>query len=747
MEMGDWPFDGKTIIGMNLLEMIDWVDKSWRVLDRSLPRVEQNREIIALPPLQRSSVWRPKQVVDLWDSLIRGLPIGTFYLVKRPSGDQKVVGSEDKTIPTGLPGYDLLDGQQRIRALLVGAIGFPEEKRCLWVDLGDKDTVRGFGLHITSKGQPFGYDPKTGTKRDLKQRRAAREKLEKNGKVFCKGREAYDHELFNEEVTQNGNRLCPQPPFPYVHSEYIFTLPVLLSEWRKGSSDCSDEDRFAALRAAVGNGPSDEAVISLHEAFKRIQKAEVALLRVDSQSREDLLELFQRIGAGGTPLSIEERLYSIYKHDCPEIRDAVNEIYGKIGQVLPPTKIASTAIRIAFVQSAESNEDRNYAPDVARFSKMLVDEKEKKFRDWLYRLIPARSQGVDEKGILLRSFETIKMLLWYEDNAGDFWIPEVLLASLPAELWQVLTFWAVRHPEPANAERSRKEAVRFALFWYLSVFNNEKAARWAFDHIKKIGEFKDFPGAALYELFTGKHEDYCAHKLIPSKEFNSKLLYKETAPCATYEKEGSSWKTDEERFGQGDSRNVLGSHWWWNGKKMLPWLQKDYIRNVFKDYVPLTDHEDDVPYDVDHICPYKDWRDDWRNMEQRLEVGEELKKKIYKCRDAVGNGIGNLQILSSSENRRKQDEDLATKLPFSLNDNVPPTEVDLKAMADFAFNPEDRELWLKVSKPGEVSKRQWNEDRLAAFQQAVEQRAAWLYQRFHDELDYERWTSKPGLVE
>ena len=68
-------------------------------------------------------------------------------------------------------------------------------------------------------------------------------------------------------------------------------------------------------------------------------------------------------------------------------------------------------------------------------------------------------------------------------------------------------------------------------------------------------------------------------------------------------------------------RNDIGSEWWWNGKKLLPWLQKEYIRRTFPGYAPLTDHEDDVPYDIDHICPQSDWGEDWRNVQRRLDVG------------------------------------------------------------------------------------------------------------------------------
>jgi hypothetical protein len=66
------------------------------------------------------------------------------------------------------------------------------------------------------------------------------------------------------------------------------------------------------------------------------------------------------------------------------------------------------------------------------------------------------------------------------------------------------------------------------------------------------------------------------------------------------------------------------------------------------------------------------------------------------------------------------------------------------AMADFAFAPEHKELWKRVSRPGPVAARRWNEDRLQAFQKAVELRATWLYQRFYDDLNYQTWTSPEG---
>jgi len=62
-------------------------------------------DIISLPTVQRGFVWKPYQIENLWDSLLRGYPIGAFVL--SPKKDD--------------PGqYELLDGQQRASAICLG---------------------------------------------------------------------------------------------------------------------------------------------------------------------------------------------------------------------------------------------------------------------------------------------------------------------------------------------------------------------------------------------------------------------------------------------------------------------------------------------------------------------------------------------------------------------------------------------------------------------------------------------------
>jgi len=751
--MPEWPVftGGQSVAGMKLLDLIDWVWQSSGVLNNEPGPV--GMPIVALPPVQRSAVWRPRQVVNLWDSLMRGLPIGTLYLVEQPVGPRNVIRlTANETVEFSGAGFDLLDGQQRVRALLIGAYGFVEEKRCLWVDLGGEGAEQSSRLHLTSKAQPFGYDARTGEKLSVDKRRNARREIEpKNCALRCIGeageRPAYDLDLFEgcvalylikDPVVREGTAIT-QPPLPFeAHAGQTFQLHELLGAWRGRAQD-NEEAGITALRSRTGDLPRSEALKTLHEAFCNVARAEVALLKVNPESfrdrDQDMLTLFERIGAGGTALSGDERLYSIYKYHVPKIRDAVDAIYRRVGRVLPPTKIAATALRVS---NARTNVPQYTTPSVVDFAKAMAAVPRSELRQQLDLLIPMNSNDADGgRELLSNSFVAVRTLLSYAEDAGDFWIPDVLLVALPAELWQVLVFWAVSYPEPADLKLCREEAVRFALFWYLFVWNNERAASWAFQYIKlnKSGRM-NFPGAALYRRFIGTIAgDSCAYALVPAQEYQERIC----------KKEDPVWRTDAERFFVNGVANPFDAKWWWDGRKLLPWLQRDYVRRAFPGYAPLTDHEDDVPYDFDHICPYGDLGD-WVSIRRRFlknkDVELRTQQRMRDGRNAIGNGVGNIRLVEASTNRSDQDADVSKK--FNWAPNCQP-ELDEQDALDFAF-PSAREhlaLWKRVSCPNttNMSDRLWTNDRLAAFQKAVEQRAAWLYSRFHDDLHFGKWIS------
>ena len=54
---------------------------------------------IELPPIQRNFVWKPHQIENLWDSILRGFTIGAFTVTGRAGQ------------------WEVLDGQQRLNAI------------------------------------------------------------------------------------------------------------------------------------------------------------------------------------------------------------------------------------------------------------------------------------------------------------------------------------------------------------------------------------------------------------------------------------------------------------------------------------------------------------------------------------------------------------------------------------------------------------------------------------------------------
>ncbi len=73
---------------------------------------------IAVPEIQRPFVWKSKQVRDLLDSLYKGYPTGYLILWKNPA-----VKLKDGTLSSGKK--ILIDGQQRITALMTAIAGIP----------------------------------------------------------------------------------------------------------------------------------------------------------------------------------------------------------------------------------------------------------------------------------------------------------------------------------------------------------------------------------------------------------------------------------------------------------------------------------------------------------------------------------------------------------------------------------------------------------------------------------------------
>ena len=96
----------------------------------------------------------------LWDSLLRGIPIGVISLIPMEGAERY----SQTAVDGGRKGYFILDGQQRCNAITLGFREFngDDKNPILWIDLLpsveiQKRSNRRFFFYVTTPARPWGY--------------------------------------------------------------------------------------------------------------------------------------------------------------------------------------------------------------------------------------------------------------------------------------------------------------------------------------------------------------------------------------------------------------------------------------------------------------------------------------------------------------------------------------------------------------------------------------------------------------
>jgi hypothetical protein len=311
-----------------------------------------NSVFVALPMIQRGSVWKPKQIIDLWDSLLRGMPLGSLMIgiikkggMVRPIGKTELVAIQDD-------GLGLIDGQQRTLAMLIAwpKVGEKMDKR-VWVDFADQPSDEHlFRLHVTTQNHPFGFQKALpSTKLSLDDRRKAR-------MAFIKEHDLGEKVPTTDELFANAKPwdrvlpielgklidLCQQTKGDLWEDRVIKKIQAL----KQCKSDGYDDEQNPKFRTVLWEERLD---INREKIKKRVNEFKLALdllfkLQIplielreelfdpnETDARENvdpaLAVLFKRIGTGGTALTDADYVYSI----CS-------------GQVFSDTKIGCSSV-------------------------------------------------------------------------------------------------------------------------------------------------------------------------------------------------------------------------------------------------------------------------------------------------------------------------------------------------------------------------------------------------------------------
>ena len=730
----------KSITELGVLEFAGWMLESG---DGS------ERDPIRLPAIQRTALWNPERIINLWDSILRGLPIGMFYLIRPASGTYSrpfpdALGKPAITIPSSGTGFELLDGQQRALAILLGRRSPRVERRCLWVDLGQSDSNLLLCLRLTSQSQPFGYDERGG-KLPLYQRQQARNDFDGSddapdnaeGNVISTSgvdhKKLANHELFDAMLNaQRQSR--PLKPFRSISAA---PLNEVLSAWIESGED---PRQFGSQIETVFQKPINDLpqFDMLLQAMKSLSSGRIGLLlvkRPDDPDTDWLLRLFERIGAGGVPLTDAERLYSIYKHHEPFVHDVVTQIERRIGRIMSPVDIAGTALRISNARSSSRGYD---TPSVILFAKEM-QQPESSLKLELHKLIPTAMTLPEEDGRqpdradceLSEAFELLTQIVIYSEDL-PYGLPKAMLVELPRDLIQVLVFWIIlAKPYKINDRAKFKEIsgeiIRFILFWRLCSLDDRKMGLQSYAFLSAQAHLEAFPGLGLYNFLTGMsaggdeglEQSRCAIQMA------SPIHLRSYAPRSNSDK----WLEFSERFERTDGVDFIGKelykYWWDSGGKMLIWLQRDYIATKFENYDPASGRDDDKPFDLDHLQP--------QSYFKYVGIGDAARyNNFLKTRHILMNGIGNLRWFDSSENRSFGDVNVVCKL--KLNDHSPSDKWNFSG-----FNGEDENVRQAWKDAAVSSEKTWTAPNMTAFQDAVEERTLWLYEQFWSQASFAKW--------
>ena len=750
-----------------------------------------NQEVfVALPMIQRGSVWKPNQIIDLWDTLLRGMPVGSLMAqsINKDAKVRQVGGSELEKIPEN-GGLSLLDGQQRTLSMLIPWQKEVMDKK-IWVDFGDMPQDEHlFRLRVTTENHPFGFQ---------KASPSARLSLGDRNKA----RLAHDAEHPDDKQSESANFFNYSKPWGSVLPMDLAKLIVLWKTHNKEACIAAiienlkiikhfQFDRFEENEGAkqpifneiiTWNGLTEdkkleakERVSDFYEALRRFFSLQIPIIEVSSEmldagkagqneTKDDiappLAVLFKRIGTGGTSLTDADYIYSLIKHRIPDAYTLVEDLHKNpnVASLLTATDLVMSAVRLAAAEFNDNLTDEKLriydweSPNKQQFHSLLKKES-------LLNKGPEDNQNkvlspLLGDGTLKKSFIVLSKLLEYRGE-GDVGLPEYAFPLLRRPLIQVLLRWVrlvqLHHSNEAESifDENRKNILRFVLYWRVFVLDAKVSSTLAFklldDNVKNKNTHNTFPDKAIYKELISKK---LAIAIVAPDDERIKNI--------AFSKDGDwlrGWRrfhitkeaaTDEEFVG-----NVKLYQRWWGGENghvhpILLWLQRDFVSNFRGN--PMAGRDEETPYDYDHICPSSHWYNNSKSDSSNsriIDFFNKIKKDDVLEKDSeghwrVGNSIGNLRVCGSSENRSDGDDTPSKKL--KLNDK---NDECKELLQQSAIAIDHIEFWQSCSGI-EGKGKLWSKERTQAFQRAVEQRAFALYTSYFDDLNFKEWLSIDG---
>lgn len=355
-----------------------------------------------MPAIQREFVWGTDQIVRLFDSLMRGYPVGSFLLWDvQPETAQSYTFYEflthfherdnpyagKATVTSGSGTIAVLDGQQRLTSLNIALYGsFAEKRKYAWWNSPDAFPVKRLYLNLTEDPA----DEELGLRYDLR---------------FLTEKEAAPHEEEQHKWFRVGAVL-----------DLANSGPAIMKE--------------LAERRIVNSADAFQRLYDLYEAVRVLKPMNYFL--VTDQDPDKVLEIFVRINSGGTTLSYSDLLLSMATNQWKEldareeVRSLVSELNSNAGRQFSFSKdlVLKTALTVAGID-VRFKVANFTQPNMAR-----VEEQWPRIEGALLRAASLLQQfGYNERNLTANSVIIPIAYYLYLRDAGDSYLDSSADAS------------------------------------------------------------------------------------------------------------------------------------------------------------------------------------------------------------------------------------------------------------------------------------------------------------------------------
>ena len=649
---------------------------------------------VGLPALQRGYVWKPKQVETLWDSLLRGFPIGSFLI----SDNKKKEGK-----------MDLLDGQQRATAIAMGFYNpwndvknanffsskfknIKETVPILWLDIAvnEKEEKGDFIFlpRLITQSHPWGFNHNSNVLGI-----ASRE----NATKYFDG--TYPH--YNLKNVFPWDAVLPVPLVFLIEAikeatekweeKVIKKAQQFLSHIRLHHFD--DSTTYISKLEEFLNDKNISGKIE--SAIKIVLKTTVPVIILNRNQLEeeshtasvDASTLFVRINTLGTPLNGEELIYSIFKTAFPEGKEIV-ESSG--ADFIAPSRIITLISRISLTEISTTNED-------FRFHNQL---NLKQFKNTIKVIngdfYNKMKEFAEDKESLKRLFNNAKSLLVGEKDY-QLSYPLAIEIARNQDVFFILLYWLYK--SKINVE---------------DIINDELLHKKILAAITTLNWFAIDMNKFLTELASmeGDKIEFWNPKLFKKKEAETKCLINLPIPSYVRGKlenkisqdsqEEKSWeKVFNDDEGKNEFLEFFGKLNW--NRSMLFYAQRKYFIGKFKELQWDTLLEDtNRPYDWDHIYPDNWWTNHFPNYNRTT--------REWRL------SIGNFRALSLGVNRSEGDK-------FSPKERL----IDIERREDSFITDNNWLYWKQID--GRI-----NESQVEILAKAIVNRTADIYETWYSTL-------------